>query len=116
MDNHEHLVENVISFVQRKGCYELCISNPGKYRKYIPCSDLVTDNELKWLFHMANYVVYGATNWQETGEPNIFREGYDAGFVSKTPIKWKKVGIFGLHVVCYIVGVVLGCIICKGVL
>ena len=51
MDNHEHLVENVIELVKKNGAYHLDCNNPGIYRQSIPCSELVSDDELKWLFH-----------------------------------------------------------------
>ena len=104
MDNHEHLVENVIELVKRNGAYHLDCNNPGLYRQSISCSELVSDDELKWLFRMANYVVYGATIWQEIGEPNIFSE-----YVRGTPKKskgtdWNKV----IQIIIYIVGFFIG--------
>lgn len=108
MDNHEHLVENVIELVKKNGAYHLDCNNPGIYRQSISCSELVSDEELKWLFHMANYVVYGATMWQDVGEPNIFAEGkHNISSHRRKRLNWKTIGQVLVYGCGFIVGVVL---------
>lgn len=54
----DHLYKNVIEYVRQCGAYSASTFNMEECRKHISFNNLVTDDVLRRLIGLANYVVY----------------------------------------------------------
>lgn len=79
MSNEEHLCENIIELVRKEGAYTLTEKDAERIKKEnkIPCIELASVEQIKYLIRMANYVVGSEDSeryiWEET-TPNKFIE------------------------------------------
>lgn len=67
MSNDEHLVENILTYIENIGWQNFDEDNPEdlkKARKNVDNSDLVNDEVFLWLLKMAVYVDYQKDVWR----------------------------------------------------
>lgn len=67
MSNDEHLIENILTYIENIGWQKFDEDNPEdlkKARKNIDNSDLVNDEVFLWLLKMAAYVDYQKDVWR----------------------------------------------------
>lgn len=67
MSTQEHLVENILHYVESKGWEAFPdYLEPGEITdetRAVPCADEASDEVLAWLVTMARYVVYQKDVW-----------------------------------------------------
>lgn len=67
MSNDEHLIENILTYIENIGWQKFDEDNPEdlkKARKNIDNSDLVNDEVFLWLLKMAVYIEYQKDVWR----------------------------------------------------
>lgn len=67
MSNDEHLIENILTYIENIGWQNFDEDNPEdlkKARKNIDNSDLVNDEVFLWLLKMAVYIEYQKDVWR----------------------------------------------------
>lgn len=68
MSNDEHLIENILTYIENISWQKFDEDNPEdlkKARKNIDNSDLVNDEVFLWLLKMAVYIEYQKDVWGE---------------------------------------------------
>lgn len=67
MSNDEHLIENILTYIENISWQKFDEDNPEdlkKARKNIDNSDLVNDEVFLWLLKMAVYIEYQKDVWR----------------------------------------------------